>query len=31
VQCDGSIPKTRLNAIPYTPVCFKCAELQENH
>jgi DnaK suppressor protein len=31
VQCDGAIPKTRLNAIPYTPVCIKCAELQENH
>lgn len=31
VQCDGSIPKTRLNAIPYTPVCIKCAEQQENH
>ena len=30
VQCDGAIPKTRLNAIPYTPVCIKCAELQEN-
>ena len=31
VQCDGSIPKTRLNAIPYTPACIKCAERQENH
>ncbi len=31
VQCDGSIPKARLNAIPYTPVCIKCAEQQENH
>ena len=31
VQCEGSIPKTRLNAIPYTPVCIKCAEAQENH
>jgi DnaK suppressor protein len=30
VQCDGAIPKTRLNAIPYTPVCIKCAERQEN-
>jgi DnaK suppressor protein len=30
-QCDGAIPKMRLNAIPYTPVCIKCAELQENH
>jgi len=24
------IPKTRLNAIPYTPVCIRCAEAQEN-
>lgn len=31
VQCEGAIPKTRLNAIPYTPVCIKCAEAQENH
>lgn len=31
VQCEGPIPKARLNAIPYTPVCIKCAELQENH
>ena len=31
VQCDGAIPKARLNAIPYTPVCIKCAEQQENH
>jgi DnaK suppressor protein len=31
VQCEGAIPKTRLNAIPYTPVCIKCAEQQENH
>jgi DnaK suppressor protein len=29
VQCDGAIPKARLNAIPYTPVCIKCAERQE--
>lgn len=31
VQCDGVIPKARLNAIPYTPVCIRCAEEQENH
>jgi DnaK suppressor protein len=31
VQCEGAIPKARLNAIPYTPVCIKCAEKQENH
>ena len=30
VQCEGQIAKARLNAIPYTPVCIKCAELQEN-
>jgi DnaK suppressor protein len=30
VQCEGVIPKARLNAIPYTPVCIKCAEEQEN-
>jgi DnaK suppressor protein len=29
--CDGTIPKARLNAIPYTPVCIKCAEAHENH
>ena len=28
-ECGGRIPKTRLNAIPYTPHCIKCAtELQ---
>jgi len=31
MQCEGAIPKARLNAIPYTPVCIKCAEAQENH
>lgn len=30
IQCDGVISKARLNAIPYTPVCIKCAEMQEN-
>ena len=29
VECDGRITKTRLNAIPYTSFCIKCAsELQ---
>jgi DnaK suppressor protein len=28
--CGGVVPKTRLNAIPYTPVCIKCAEELEN-
>ena len=31
IQCDGVISKARLNAIPYTPVCIKCAELQESN
>ena len=31
VECDGQISKLRLNAIPYTPVCIKCAEQRENH
>jgi DnaK suppressor protein len=26
VECSGTIPKTRLNALPFTPVCIKCAE-----
>jgi DnaK suppressor protein len=30
VECDGPISKARLNAIPYTPVCIKCAEQQEH-
>ena len=30
IQCEGAIPKARLNAIPYTPVCIKCAEAMEN-
>ncbi len=25
-DCGVSIPKTRLNALPYTPFCVKCAE-----
>src|SRR5688572_27794240 len=29
VECGGNIPKLRLNAIPYTPVCIKCAEAME--
>ncbi len=31
VQCEGVIPKARLNAIPYTPVCIRCAEASESH
>lgn len=30
-ECEGVIPKTRLNAIPFTPVCIKCAEQLEGH
>lgn len=25
-ECEQTIPKTRLNAIPHTPHCVKCAE-----
>lgn len=25
-ECEGVVPKTRLNAIPYAPYCIKCAE-----
>ncbi|MCH8047593.1 MAG: TraR/DksA C4-type zinc finger protein [Planctomycetes bacterium] len=28
-ECDGPIKKSRLNAIPYTPHCIKCAEMLE--
>jgi len=31
VECSGRIPKTRLNAIPYTPHCVKCASKLETH
>jgi DnaK suppressor protein len=31
IQCEGVISKARLNAIPYTPVCIKCAERQETN
>ena len=31
IECDGAIPKTRLNALPFTPVCIRCAEKNENH
>jgi DnaK suppressor protein len=29
-ECGGVIAKTRLTAIPYTPVCIKCAESRDN-
>ena len=25
MECDGRITKTRLNAIPHTPYCIRCA------
>jgi len=25
IECDGRITKPRLNAIPFTPFCIKCA------
>jgi len=28
-SCGGVVPKTRLNAIPYTSLCIKCAEVRE--
>ena len=29
-ECGGAIPKARLDAIPYTAFCIKCASEQEN-
>ena len=31
MECEGRIPKTRLNAIPYTPYCVKCASKLEGN
>ncbi len=28
-KCEGKIPKARLDAIPYTVVCVKCASRLE--
>jgi RNA polymerase-binding transcription factor DksA len=28
-ECGGAISKARLNAIPYTPLCIKCAHKLE--
>jgi DnaK suppressor protein len=28
-ECGGPITKTRLSAIPYTPLCIKCAQANE--
>jgi DnaK suppressor protein len=30
IECSGKIPKMRLNAIPYTPYCVKCASQIES-
>ena len=29
IECEGPIPKTRLNAIPHTTLCVKCASLRD--
>ena len=29
LECESKIPKARLNAIPYTPHCVKCASKLE--
>jgi len=31
VECGGAIPKTRLNAIPHTPLCVKCASRNDQN
>jgi DnaK suppressor protein len=31
VECGRTIPKTRLNAIPFTPYCVKCASNLEGN
>ncbi len=30
-ECGHVIPKTRLNVIPFTPLCVKCAQALEKH
>lgn len=30
-ECGGVIPKTRLNALPHTPLCVKCASKRESN
>ena len=30
LECAGTIPKTRLNALPYTPMCVKCASSRDD-
>ena len=31
IECESKIPKTRLNVLPFTPHCVKCAENDGNH
>lgn len=31
IECDSGIPKMRLNALPFTPLCIRCAEKLEGH
>jgi len=31
LECEGTIPKTRLNALPYTPMCVKCASSHDQN
>src|SRR5687767_15951244 len=30
-ECEQKIPKTRLNVLPYTPYCIKCADKVHTH
>jgi len=30
-ECEQKIPKTRLNVLPYTPHCVKCADKVASH
>jgi DnaK suppressor protein len=30
VACEAKIPKTRLNVLPHTPYCVKCADKQHD-
>ncbi|MEM8945517.1 MAG: TraR/DksA C4-type zinc finger protein [Planctomycetota bacterium] len=29
LDCGSTIPKTRLNALPYTPLCVRCASSRD--
>jgi len=31
IECEAKIPKTRLNVLPYTPHCIKCADKVASH